>query len=223
MLLDLALPDDDAWTRAFSAGLAAASEVYDVDLIGGDTTSIPPGSPRFIAISMAGATTSAGPIARSGARPGDALLVTGCPGLAGAGYLFDEPQAAALDALRHPASRVDFALDVAHRLSAAMDLSDGLASDLPRLCAVIDPDALPIHPAMRGGSVATRTLQLAAGDDYELLLAVPQTHVAWVRRRAHALDVPLHPIGQVMAAPGVHLTEGDWPAAPWQHFGGGGR
>lgn len=230
MLLTLGVHgrDADDWVVRFARGLADAAVAYDVDLVGGDTTSLPPDAPRLVSVAMAGTPTSAGPLRRSGGQPGDLLLVTGVPGLAGAGYLLEAPAPAALHALRRPESRVPFVLEIAPLVHAAMDLSDGLAADLPRLCracgcgAVVDPSALPDHPALHGAPVDARTLRLAAGDDYELLLAVPPEHLDAVQARAHALDVPLTAIGQLLAeAPGALLTDGNWPSAPWQHFSAG--
>lgn len=226
MLLGLAVRGDDAWSRRFADGVAEAAEAYDIDLIGGDTTSVPEGGPRVISVTLAGMTTSGGPMRRDRGRAGDHLVVTGIPGLAGAGYLAEDPHADALAALRRPASRVGFALDVALYVHTAMDLSDGLRSDLPRLCrasgvgAVLDPTALPDHPALHTTHLPPRTLALAAGDDYELLLAVPADALDHVLRAGHRCEVPVTVIGQLIEGDGIHLTDGDWPEAPWAHFRG---
>jgi len=231
MLLDLAVPrGDDAWVEAFARGLGQAAQEFDVDLIGGDTSSVPPGAPRFAALTLAGATPSAGPLRRDAGQPGDLLVVTGTPGLASAGRLSPEPHPQAVIALRRPPSRVGLALALAGTVRCAMDLSDGLLFDLPRLCrasntgAVVDPTALPDHPALHqarppsGAPLPPRSLQLAGGDDYELLLAVPQSAWSDVQRIAADHGVPVTVIGVLTAHTPVVLDDGDWPAPPWSHF-----
>lgn len=221
MVLDLATPADDAWLHDFGRGLEAACAEFRVDLIGGDTTGTP--GPRFVGITMAGRAT--GPLLRrSGARPGDVVLVTGIPGLAAAGYLHATPAAAARDALRCPRPPVRLAQAAAPLLSAAMDLSDGLAADLPRLAAAsgigarLDPAALPDHPALHDGLHPARSLQLAGGDDYALLMACPPGNVAAVKALANTHGVRVTAIGRFTDDPDARPTDGAWPAPPWLHF-----
>src|SRR5690606_19753742 len=91
--------------------------------------------PRYVSVTIGGRLV-AEPVRRSGGRAGDRLWVTGHPGLAAAGYALEAPPEAALRALRRPAPRVRLAEALAREglAHAMMDLSDGLASDLPRLC-----------------------------------------------------------------------------------------
>ena len=141
------------WAKEFAAGLHKACAFYDIELIGGDTTRSP--GPIFINITMGG-VADCPVVTRSGARAGDHLWVSGCPGLAAAGYYFDDPFPDALAALRHPTPPLHFARALAHRncISAMMDLSDGLSADLPRLChasgvgARVERDRLPHHPEL---------------------------------------------------------------------------
>ena len=165
--------------KEFAAGLHKACAFYDIELIGGDTTRSP--GPIFINITMGG-VADCPVVTRSGARAGDHLWVSGCPGLAAAGYYFDDPFPDALAALRHPTPPLHFARALAHRncISAMMDLSDGLSADLPRLChasgvgARVERDRLPHHPELSNVD-STYALRLSGGDDFQLLFtAAPE-------------------------------------------------
>jgi thiamine-monophosphate kinase len=220
MLLCLAVPDEPSFDEAFAVGIAQACDLWGIELIGGDTTGTP--GPRFISITLAG--RCAGPIVRrSGARPGDRLVVTGVPGLAARGYTDPTPPPAALRALRRPSPPTAFSLAAAPLLSAAMDLSDGLEQDLPRLCAAsgvgarLQPDALPDHPALHGGPVPARALRLAGGDDYELLAAVAPDRLPALRALAREHGVALADIGEFTADADVIDVPGGWPPAPFSH------
>ncbi|MFK7926919.1 MAG: thiamine-phosphate kinase [Myxococcota bacterium] len=224
MLLNLAVPGDDPWIIGFTNGLRAACIEFKIDLVGGDTVST--SGPRVVAVQLAGRLI--GPVmTRRGAQAGHSVLVSGIPGLAGAGYLSDKPHADALAALRRPRPQQALAIAIAPYVSAAMDLSDGLVHDLPRLCrasgvgAIVDADALPDHPALHVATVPRRTLQLAAGDDYELLFTVPHDQVHTVVTHARSLGTNVHVIGRCTESMAVRPRSGAWPAPPWQHFPAG--
>jgi len=222
-LLALSLPRvvDRAWVAAFARGLGAACARWGVALVGGDTTRSP--GPRFVSVTLGGRCPH--PVRRSGGRPGDALYVTGVPGLAAAGYTLADPPAAALAALRRPDPPLAFAQEIARLglAAAMMDLSDGLAADLPRLCrasgtgARVDPAALPDHPDL-AAAPDRRALTLAGGDDYQLLVA--SRHDEGLRACALAHGVRLTRIGHLTDDADVRLTDGDWPAPPFAHFEG---
>src|SRR5690606_29914721 len=102
------------------------------------------------------------------------------------------------------------------------DLSDGLQRDLPRLCAAsgvgadVDPALLPLHPVLRGRDDAL-ALQVAAGDDYELLFTTPPGVDPTALAAAHGVQVTA--VGQVTEAPGARLRGRPWPKSAWAHFG----
>lgn len=225
MVLALSVPgpDDAAWVGAFAIGLHAAATAFGVPLVGGDTTRSP--GPRFVSITMGG--RAARPILRSGARPGDDLWMTGWPGLAGAGYALADPPPAALIALRRPQPRVALGVALSEQAlaTAMMDLSDGLRADLPRLAARsgvgadVNPAALPIHPALRAVPDVLR-LQVAAGDDYELLFTARPDDRSRVLALAAELGVPCARIGAITAGLAVRLIGADWPTPIFAHFSG---
>ena len=232
MLLALSLPPDPPvlpWVRAFARGLAEACTQFGVYLIGGDVTGVPAGGPRFVCPTLAGIATS--PMLRSTARPGDVVWVTGQLGLAGAGWSLDEPPPEALARLRRPQPPLSFALALAASglATAAMDLSDGLAADLPRLAwasgvqAVIDPARLPLSDAL-AGCPDPLALQLSGGEDYELLFTSPPGAEPELAQLALEHGVQATPIGALRPGRGAILIHegGDplpWPEPAFDHFG----
>jgi thiamine-monophosphate kinase len=199
---------------------------------------------------------------RAGAVAGDLLVVTGTLGAAAAGLdlvrqgarLNDEGEVEAtgvwsekskpavlhcLRAFLDPSPPLSFARAISEHeglVHAAMDISDGLSSDLPELCresgllCVVDPEAVPLDPKAaaleraRGGDALG--LGLHGGEDYELLLAVPPDRLTAVHDLAVVWDVPLHTIGQFAeGAPAVSLRRGDRlsPLTPSGHDAFGSR
>lgn len=224
-VLDLCLPGHDPdWIEAFARGFGEAAHHWGVTLIGGDTTASP--GPRFAAVTLGGPCVAA-PLQRGGGRPGDDLWVTGIPGLAGAGWSLPHPPAAALAALRRPEPPLAFALALVTDglATAGMDLSDGLASDLPRLArasgcgARVDPQAMPPHPALDALPAAeARRCRLAGGDDYELLFTAPPARRDAIVALAGRHGTRVSRIGALLDAPDARPTDGDWPAGSFSHF-----
>ena len=219
-LLSLALPDADAaWTTSFAEGLALACGLWGVRLLGGDT--VRTSGPRVISVTAGGQCTGT-PMSRQGARPGDAIWVTGTLGQAGEGWSSATPSDEALAALRRPCPPVAFALDLhtSGVARAAMDLSDGLARDLPRLCqasgvgARIDADALPGQPP---ASADGPDLRLSGGEDYQLLFttAAEDATIAVLGAR-HRTRVTR--IGTIVSGHGPTLLDGTWPPPAFAHF-----
>lgn len=146
--------------RELYAGLRQAAERFDVSIVGGETSRSP--GPLFVNLALTGWVERRRCALRSGGKPGDALFVTGRLGGSRAGHHFDfTPRLAEAHWL------------MAHApVHAMMDLSDGLAADLPRLATAshcgfsIEEPAIPCHP---GCSVAQA---LGDGEDFELLFAI---------------------------------------------------
>ena len=220
-LLGLSLPRplDMAWVRSFSEGLGAALTHWELDLLGGDTTASP--GPRVVSLTVGGEARQA--VTRSGALPGDDLWVTGTLGAAAAGFRRDGP---GRDWLRRPDPPVSFGIALAEAglVDAMMDLSDGMATDLPRLCeasgvgATVDTSTLPLH---EGTLDAVDPLQdaLAWGEDYQLLFTAPGAHRAAIQTCARLHQVRVTRIGRMDERLGCRLSSGPWPQAAFTHFG----
>lgn len=172
---------DSAWDHAFLDGLSLALTRFDARLIGGDTVSLR--GPRVLTLTAFGRDAAA-PV-RSGARAGDALWVTGTIGDAGLGLAIamggTGPEALR-DAYRRPQPRLAEGRALGPVVHAMMDVSDGLLIDAARMAqasgiaVMIDLDAVPLSPATRAHGGEDRAARLAAataGDDYELLFALP--------------------------------------------------
>jgi thiamine-monophosphate kinase len=224
-LLSIALPAsaDETWLAAFSAGLAADVEHYGCPLLGGDTVR----SPDVVMISVAviGAVPQGSMAKRSGAQPGDRVLVTGTIGDAALGLRLRKDQEAATrwqlsDDLRQhlaqryliPEPRTSLADAVRAHASAGLDVSDGLVGDLTKLCrasgvsAEIDVACVPLSPAAHAALAADSTLVepiLTGGDDYEVLVAVSPAKLEVFRHAAATAGVAVTEVGTVVPGKGA--------------------
>lgn len=224
-LLALALPDDwsEQWMGDFVAGLAQDQETYEIDLLGGDTTKASGG--LTVTITAIGEVPKGEMVLRSGACPGDAILVSGTIGDAALGLkvLRDEISASGvaaerlLDRYRHPQPRMALAPVLRHFANCAMDVSDGLVGDLAHICAasgvgaLIEASKVPLSEAARtlleAGEQRLETV-LTGGDDYEILATVPAGNVAAFVSEAESAGVSITQIGQVVAGKGPPVVHG---------------
>ena len=170
----------DAWDRAFVAGLNACLSALDCPLLGGDTVSMPTGAPRVLTVTAFGSDAVAP--SRSGAQAGDALWVTGTIGDAGAGLAIARTGSGSdvlLAAYRRPRPRLMEGRALAHIAHAMMDVSDGLLIDAWRMAAASDLevtialDAVPLSAAYRAYAGNDPLPAVTAGDDYQLICALP--------------------------------------------------
>src|SRR5579871_400851 len=185
--LALTLPEaDPRWLDGFAAGFADLALTHGVALVGGDTTA----GPLTVSVQLIGQVPAGAALRRDGARPGDLLVATGTLGDSGAGLALalgklETRDRSAAEELRrrfdYPTPRIALGIGARGLANAAMDLSDGLAGDLPKLAAAsgvaaqVDIECLPLSAALtRVTSLEQgRDWAIGAGDDYELLLAVP--------------------------------------------------
>ena len=223
ILLSLSLPRtcSDRWLEGFALGLGRALRTWNVALVGGDTTSSP--GPRVVSVS-AGGRCVASPMTRAGAEPGDQLFVAGWLGLAGLGWMSAEPPVQSLAALQRPCPPLTFCLALAKSglATSCMDVSDGLAEDLPRLARAsrvgIIVDDVPLHPAIAAHPLARRAA-LCGGEDYVPLFTARAGDARAVHALAAAHDTPLHTIGTITSDGGVRLASGTpLPSPAFRHF-----
>jgi thiamine-monophosphate kinase len=225
---------EEAWDRAFAEGFGAALRHFRVDLLGGDTVSAGAGTARILGLTAIG--QAKGPVpARSGVRAGDVLFVSGTIGDAGAGLRVLKGELPFSDALalryRRPEPRLAAGEALAPLVSAMMDVSDGLLIDAARMAAAsgvkleIDLARVPLSAAYRAALGAGREARIAAataGDDYELLFAVPPERAATVAALADLLGLALTRIGRAAAGTGLGLSDAGEPVAlparlGWEH------
>jgi thiamine-monophosphate kinase len=232
------------WIDRFLDGFLSLAQAYQVPLAGGDLAE----STLAVAdVVLTGAVTQGEALLRSGARPGDLIYVTGNLGGAAVGYAYLAQMAAALKRDRsrsrlkqlprippksmavlrphlYPRPRIAQGLWLARNAmaTAAIDLSDGLSTDLAHLCAEsgvaaeLDAASLPIAPAANPAQV------LHGGEDYELLFTAPPA----ARVPASIEGVPVTCIGRIVtskraSSPITLITpKGAISLTPqgWQHF-----
>ena len=241
-LLTLALPKarTGLWLDKLLAGMGRAARELGLKLSGGDTTQAAAVSMSFTVI---GEIAPGKAVARSGARPGDILYVSGALGRAQLGLELmrrgldkDRRFRRLLRAHLYPKVQIKLGAWLAGQgvASAMMDLSDGLSADLGRLCAASQVGArlwaaqipcarLPgkVSPQLRGKSTQPLMMALHGGDDYELLFTVPRRMVGKLNAAPGFSD--LHAIGQIQRGKTVSLvgkdgTEHALPALGWDSF-----
>ncbi|WP_439409920.1 thiamine-phosphate kinase [Bradyrhizobium sp. DASA03076] len=220
-VLTLALRSkEDAWLRPFADALGEDAKSFACPLLGGDTVSTP--GPQIISITAFGRVPKGRMVGRTGASPGDLIFVTGTIGDAALGLdvLTGGVAAAALtdpaardylvDRYRVPRPRNALASIVRDYASAAMDVSDGLAGDLAKLCtasgvsAVVNAHQVPASPAAAIAISAVGFEKLVSGgDDYEVLCAVPEGRSAAFSRAAEQAGVQITMIGTIIAGQGA--------------------
>ena len=229
--LALTLPSVQiAWLEEFAAGFMELAAAHDVALIGGDTTA----GPLTLSVQILGTVERGTALRRAGARAGDVLVVTGTLGDGGAGLACvlagdtaAEPARYLARRFEYPTPRVQFGAAARGIASAAMDISDGLTGDLPKLAAAsgvgacVHVERLPLSAAMTRFAPLpqARDWALAAGDDYELLLSVPRERLAELAALAARAGVPLTAIGEMRPGHAVeYLLDGREFVAPAQGY-----
>lgn len=226
-LLALALPPGwtEGWMADFAAGLGEDAATYDCPLLGGDTVRTP--GPLTLSITAFGTVPRGTMVPRTGAREGDAVLVSGTIGDAALGLalhsgkagawaaaLAEEERGALVDRYLHPRPRTNLAAAVRADARAAMDVSDGLVGDFSKMLRAaglggqIDLAHLPLSAAARSALGADETLVetiATGGDDYEILCTAPESRVDGLMEAALRAGTPLTRIGTV-GGPGAGLT-----------------
>jgi thiamine-monophosphate kinase len=219
-LVSVALPESSAVTVAqgLHAGLCRMAERFEVALVGGDTNAWD--GPLVVNVALLGETAPQGAVLRSGARPGDQILVTG-------------PLGGSLLRGRHlrvePRINEALALHGSGQLRAMIDISDGLSSDLGHILdesgclgAILDATEIPIHPDAIEQSLADGIPPLdhalSDGEDFELCVVVAPEHARELLAGPPE-PVRLYRVGEVTAQPGRWLRRSDGVLSPLEPRG----
>ncbi len=243
--VSIAIPEDCELTylEAVYEGMKALAAKFGVNILGGDTTSSK--SDLVINVAVYGVAPEDQVLTRDAARPGDVIFSTGTLGNSRAGLFLilnrieaDTPELAALLAAhRHPEPhlREGRLLAAQPGIHAAIDVSDGLSSDLghileeSRVGARLYAEKLPLSADLRHFCRRFRQsaaeMALAGGEDYTLLLtAAADKAPAIAAEFSRVAGKPLHAIGEITEALQSELVAADGSAMPlartgWDHFG----
>lgn len=245
-LLALSFPEapTHAWMKALAAGLREAQDAFGMHLIGGDTDRRP--GPVSITPTVMGEVPSGRMVRRGTARAGDLLYVSGTLGDAALGLalrraagqarawgLSEADTGSLATRYLRPRPRLALSSALLEHARAAMDLSDGLAKDLGRMCrasGVAASARVELVP-LSGAASAALTVDpgvigsvLAGGDDYEVLAAIPPEHATAFETASAASGVRVTRIGHVLAGDGVTIVGRDGnplslARAGYDHFG----
>ncbi|MCA0405045.1 MAG: thiamine-phosphate kinase [Proteobacteria bacterium] len=208
-----------AWLARFAACLGQNARAFALPLLGGDTVKA---DQAMFSLTALGEVPSGRMVHRQGGAPGDALYVSGtigdaalglalrlAPGSVWGGALSEADRAHLLDRYLHPQPRMALAPVLLAHASAAMDISDGLVGDgeklASRLGRTVHAAKVPLSPAARAAMALHPPLletALTGGDDYEILMAVPQENTSAFEADALRAGCPVVRIGQ-LDAPGA--------------------
>jgi thiamine-monophosphate kinase len=245
-LVSLGIPRtvEMAWVVELYAGLRDAASEYATAIVGGDTSRA---DAVVISVAVAGEVAEGLAVTRSGARPGDRIVVTGALGAAAGGLRLasaSKHDVAAVASTRgrellsahaRPVARVGEGQTLAREgATAMMDVSDGLAIDLGRLCREsrvgghVSLPNVPVAPALielqSALGVDPLDLALGGGEDYELLATLPPRAVPLTAQLLRdRFGTPLTDIGEIRAGEGVAAVDADGSERPleaegWDHF-----
>jgi thiamine-monophosphate kinase len=229
----------DEWLTRFTAGLADDQKRFAISLSGGDTTATP--GPLTVSITALGTVPVGRMIRRKGARPRDAVFMTGSIGDAGAGLailrgegvgLPDLSRAALISRYQLPEPRVALGPQLLGIASSALDVSDGLLADLGHIAKLaevsiaLDATKIPVSAATRalwGSGPEAVSRAATSGDDYEIAFTAPASTRSRLEELSRTSGVAITEIGRVEAGSGVHLLDDKGkpivvPRAGYTHF-----
>jgi len=233
--MGLTLPDpDEVWLAGFMRGFSALASIHGVQLVGGDTTS----GPLSISLQAHGFVPVGKAIRRGGATPGDLVYVSHKIGDAGLALAMLQGRVAPTvelhmlrQSLESPQPRIELGIALRGVATAAIDLSDGLASDLGHICeqsqcgAEIETHRLPLSAAF--DTASDWRLAVTAGDDYELCFTIDPSQQENIAQLSHELDLRLTCIGKMRQQPGIDFISADGSCVSglrgYDHFPEGGR
>ena len=235
--------------QEIASGIAEAATRWELRVVGGDIGS---GSELTLTLTLLGEIEGP-PILRSGARPDDLVLVRGSLGAAHAGLLLLQLGAVDLDAVRaeivdasgadglavlaalqlRPRARLDEGRALASFATSMIDISDGLAIDLLRLCrasrvgCAIDGASVPLHGDLQHAAAAVADFPapiecgLLGGEDFELLFTAPAEHLDAIHRALDDIGTSVSVIGKITAGGSCSIdgrTLEEWSHQAWDHL-----
>jgi thiamine-monophosphate kinase len=222
--LAIALPHaDEDWLAEFSRGFFACADTFKIDLIGGDTTR----GPLNISVTIMGEVPTNKALRRDGAKIGDDIWISGNLGDAALGLahlqgklhskfnLDDGYIEYCLDALHQPQPRVALGLALVDLANSAIDISDGLLSDLGHILnasnvsAEIQLEKLPCSLFISKHLHEKQVQQclLAGGDDYELCFTAPMNMRVEIEKISTELNLPIIQVGNIHAGAGLIVLD----------------
>lgn len=236
-MLALTLPRaDEGFVDSFADGFAQLAAPHRVALVGGDTTR----GPLAVSVAVHGFVPPGQAMRRDGARPGDAVLVTGTLGDGAAGLYCATSSVAdirpgmrafLLGRLNRPEPQLAAGLALRGQASACIDVSDGLLADLGHICrasgvgARIDVGRLPRSPSVLAlfDDATAWDFALVGGDDYELCFTVPESRLANVRADLARIGCGATRIGSIVQGQGISMLDLDGSVVEiagsgWDHF-----
>ncbi len=217
--LAIALPEiNEPWLAEFSRGLFACADMFNVDLIGGDTTR----GPLNISVQIMGEVAAGNALRRDGAKPDDDIWVSGRLGSAALGLahlqgritLDNTVAEHCLHALHTPMPRTGLGLALLGKANSCIDISDGLLADLghileaSHLGADVTLDNITCHDYLAShlDEPIIQQCMLAGGDDYELAFTAPESQRQAIYQLSRELDLPLSLIGKTTKDSGIQVT-----------------
>lgn len=205
VMLCLSLPEAmGPWAHAFVEGFLGLARSVGVQLVGGDTSE----GPLSISVTALGQARQGHYLTRSGARPGDLVVVSGTLGDAAHALHQlaegEQPDPHSLERLRRPLPRIDLGATLVGKATACIDISDGLLADLEHIAqasacgAVLEAQRLPVSESLAHCTDEQRLeWQLTGGDDYELCFTWPAGEAPALDAISRELDLPLSVVGRM--------------------------
>ena len=225
--LSLTIPElDKEWLKDFSSSLKESSKLFNVHLIGGDTTK----GPLNISINMMGSIEINSPIKRSGANEGDDIYVSGELGSAALCLKKikkgEIPLESDLNALNRPIPRLELGSALKNLASSCIDISDGLEQDLSHILkssgvgAIIDTQELPLSDSVMHYVKDTNdwSLPLCGGDDYELCFTAGKSKRDKISAISESLGTRVTRIGEIISQKKLEVIGYTGPRNSYQHF-----
>ena len=221
MTLAITLPDvNEAWLEEYSKGLYEIADYYGIALVGGDTTK----GPKSLTITVNGLVQPKLALRRSGAQNGDWIYVTGTIGdsalgldvILGNRQVPEAQKEYLINRHYRPTPRVFAGQSIRGMATSAIDLSDGLVSDIKHILkasavgANIAVNALPLSEAIVESVGKEHAIEyaLAGGEDYELLFTVPDAQTGALDTALKQTGVKYTKIGQITADGKLTLRQG---------------